>query len=196
MMYSKRNLLVVAATLAALSGSAQAETITFSGVEGIGNTTQDSFTVVGNNSTPGATGTLSGTLSVAPPLPPGISLSLQGSVFGPGNAFGVGTLSTVSSSGTVDARPVTINFIPTGQIDAPMTITSVTPFDQSQNAPLPTGTTASSTLSITLPDGLSIVPGPGVSVIPLPAALPLFGTGLGALGLLGWRRKRRTQVVA
>ena len=35
-----------------------------------------------------------------------------------------------------------------------------------------------------------------VSVIPAPAALPLFATGLGALGLLGWRRKRRTQSVA
>jgi hypothetical protein len=30
------------------------------------------------------------------------------------------------------------------------------------------------------------------SPIPLPAALPLFATGLGALGLLGWRRKRAT----
>jgi hypothetical protein len=29
------------------------------------------------------------------------------------------------------------------------------------------------------------------SVVPLPAALPLFATGLGALGLLGWRRKRK-----
>ena len=28
---------------------------------------------------------------------------------------------------------------------------------------------------------------------PLPAALPLFATGLGALGLFGWRRKRRAQ---
>jgi hypothetical protein len=27
---------------------------------------------------------------------------------------------------------------------------------------------------------------------PLPAALPLFATGLGAMGLLGWRRKRKT----
>jgi hypothetical protein len=27
--------------------------------------------------------------------------------------------------------------------------------------------------------------------VPLPATLPLFATGLGALGLLGWRRKRR-----
>jgi len=26
---------------------------------------------------------------------------------------------------------------------------------------------------------------------PIPAALPLFATGLGALGLLGWRRKRK-----
>jgi hypothetical protein len=25
---------------------------------------------------------------------------------------------------------------------------------------------------------------------PLPDALPLFATGLGALGLLGWRRKK------
>ena len=31
---------------------------------------------------------------------------------------------------------------------------------------------------------------------PLPAALPLFATGLGALGLLGWRRKRKAQAVA
>jgi hypothetical protein len=28
-------------------------------------------------------------------------------------------------------------------------------------------------------------------VTPLPAALPLFATGLGAFGLLGWRRKRK-----
>jgi hypothetical protein len=31
------------------------------------------------------------------------------------------------------------------------------------------------------------------AVTPLPAALPLFATGLGALGLLGWRRKRKAQ---
>ncbi len=34
------------------------------------------------------------------------------------------------------------------------------------------------------------------SAVPLPAALPLFGTGLGALGLLGWRRKRKAAAVA
>jgi len=31
---------------------------------------------------------------------------------------------------------------------------------------------------------------------PLPAALPLFATGLGGLGLLGWRRRRRAQTIA
>jgi hypothetical protein len=32
---------------------------------------------------------------------------------------------------------------------------------------------------------------PVPSNVPIPAALPLFATGLGALGLLGWRRKRK-----
>jgi hypothetical protein len=31
---------------------------------------------------------------------------------------------------------------------------------------------------------------------PLPAALPLFAIGLGALGLLGWRRKKKTAAIA
>jgi hypothetical protein len=31
-----------------------------------------------------------------------------------------------------------------------------------------------------------------VTATPLPAAFPLFASGLGALGLLGWRRKRKT----
>jgi hypothetical protein len=37
----------------------------------------------------------------------------------------------------------------------------------------------------------SIVFSPGVAATPLPAALPLFATGLGALGLLGWRYRSR-----
>lgn len=35
-----------------------------------------------------------------------------------------------------------------------------------------------------------------VSVTPLPAALPLYATGLGALALLRWRRKRKAAVAA
>jgi hypothetical protein len=34
-----------------------------------------------------------------------------------------------------------------------------------------------------------------LSEIPVPAALPLFATGIGGLGLLGWRRKRKAQAV-
>jgi hypothetical protein len=36
----------------------------------------------------------------------------------------------------------------------------------------------------------------GDTVTPLPAALPLFATGLGALGLFGWRRKKKAPALA
>jgi hypothetical protein len=36
----------------------------------------------------------------------------------------------------------------------------------------------------------------GTMTTPLPGALPLFATGLGALGLLGWRRKKKAQTGA
>jgi hypothetical protein len=44
--------------------------------------------------------------------------------------------------------------------------------------------------------GNGIPPDFGTSATPLPAALPLFATGLGALGLLGWHRKRKAQLTA
>jgi hypothetical protein len=37
---------------------------------------------------------------------------------------------------------------------------------------------------------------PVPSEVPLPTALPLFATGLGALGLLGWRRNRKNVAVS
>jgi hypothetical protein len=40
-------------------------------------------------------------------------------------------------------------------------------------------------------DNLDLTP---VGGTPLPAALPLFATALGGLGLLGWRRKRKARV--
>jgi hypothetical protein len=36
----------------------------------------------------------------------------------------------------------------------------------------------------------------GITATPVPGALPLFLSGLGGLGLLGWRRKRKAQAVA
>lgn len=44
--------------------------------------------------------------------------------------------------------------------------------------------------SITLVSG-SLVLAP----VPLPAALPLFATGLGVIGLLAWRKKRKVKVI-
>ena len=37
---------------------------------------------------------------------------------------------------------------------------------------------------------------PAISGTPLPAALPLFATSLGAMGLFGWRRKRKHAIAA
>jgi len=45
-------------------------------------------------------------------------------------------------------------------------------------------------------NGMSDVEGTTPSEIPAPEALPLFATGLGALGLLGRRRKRRAELAA
>lgn len=53
-----------------------------------------------------------------------------------------------------------------------------------------------STISIDVPGGaaafwVNYIGNVEIGATPLPAALPLFATGLGALGLLGWRRKRK-----
>jgi len=48
--------------------------------------------------------------------------------------------------------------------------------------------TVNYSISISLPDGAHFTP--------LPAALPLFATGLGAIGLLGWRRRRKAEALA
>jgi hypothetical protein len=45
-------------------------------------------------------------------------------------------------------------------------------------------------------DAVRVSISPASAATPLPAALPLFATGIGAMGLLGWRRKRKAQVVA
>ncbi|HXW64800.1 MAG TPA: VPLPA-CTERM sorting domain-containing protein [Burkholderiaceae bacterium] len=47
-----------------------------------------------------------------------------------------------------------------------------------------------------LPNGLTLEFSPNLAATPLPAALPLFASGLGALGLFGWRRKRNSAAVA
>jgi len=60
---------------------------------------------------------------------------------------------------------------------------------------------SSAELTTNIPNGISLGSAfstqTGTAVVtPLPAALPLFATGLGALGLLGWRRKRKATSAA
>jgi len=43
------------------------------------------------------------------------------------------------------------------------------------------------------PYQMRVTDAPAVSTTPLPGALPLFATGLGALGVVGWRRKRKAR---
>jgi len=46
----------------------------------------------------------------------------------------------------------------------------------------------SSPIDVVVVEGITSTP---PAATPLPAGLPLFATGLGALGLLGWRRRRK-----
>lgn len=51
-------------------------------------------------------------------------------------------------------------------------------------------------LTLDISPGLDNVVGTAATATPLPAALPLFATGLGAFGLLGWRRKKKSTALA
>jgi hypothetical protein len=61
------------------------------------------------------------------------------------------------------------------------------------DCPTCTGTRLSSNEDQNLEDDSQLPVRGAVSTTPLPAALPLFAIGLGALGLLGWRKKRKAQ---
>ena len=51
-------------------------------------------------------------------------------------------------------------------------------------------------LTLEISQGIDNIVGTAAAATPLPAALPLFATGLGALGLLGWRRKKKSAALA
>jgi hypothetical protein len=51
-------------------------------------------------------------------------------------------------------------------------------------------------LSNSTADGITFSVSPEISSTPLPAALPLFATGLSGLGPLGWRRKKKAVALA
>jgi hypothetical protein len=76
-------------------------------------------------------------------------------------------------------------------ISATGTISETTVLTGSLLAPAPVFYSAAYTQNALGQINASFNNGTAISPVPLPAALPLFATGLGALGLLGWRRKRK-----
>ena len=109
--------------------------------------------------------------------------------------FGIGEYAgafgaPINNSFTVSGGTITAySFQSDGGFNGPPNVTccTLTMFSSPVGAglsdlPFTTGTIA----------GVSVAFTPPVSSVPLPATLPLFATGLGALGLLGWRRKKKT----
>jgi len=92
---------------------------------------------------------------------------------------------TFGNGSTLDvALPITLNFPDNGYfgITSDLRIASIA-FGLSGG-----GTTQLGSFAI---DNLTIGAASPVDAIPLPAGLPLFASGLGALGLLGWRSRRK-----
>jgi hypothetical protein len=123
----------------------------------------------------------------------------QGPITG-ATEFGTGGYDP-ATTGTGDATGITEYPGPIFYLSVPDGYTSDTPLSN-------TGTWTEATLA-----GLGLTPGTyvwtwgtgadqsftldvGIAATPLPSALSLFGGGLGAIGLLGWRRKRKAQAVA
>lgn len=75
-------------------------------------------------------------------------------------------------------------------IDAadPFTITSMELLD-ANGVPIPG-------LTFTADDGTIFADAADMAAAPIPATLPLFVSGIGGLGLFGWRKKRKAQAVA
>jgi len=53
----------------------------------------------------------------------------------------------------------------------------------------------SGTASYIVYDNITLGSGTPIATTPLPATFPLFATGLGAMGLFGWRKKRKAAAV-
>lgn len=107
-----------------------------------------------------------------------VSQTVDGQPYNPGELVVGGTF---DDTGSVQYSPATDDFWL--QIDD---FSSTPAFVQVGYAQVSAGNNLFYTINNT--GSVSVTP---VSATPLPAALPLLATGLGALGLLGWRRKRK-----
>jgi hypothetical protein len=108
------------------------------------------------------------------------SISLIGAPFADGAFFDFGSIAPPTGGGLPN---VSLWSLAVGALDLPLTLVvtaSLFAFE-SPFAPL---------LTVEFEGDLRI----DVAAVPVPAALPLFGTGLGLLGLMGMRRRRRRSV--
>jgi hypothetical protein len=105
---------------------------------------------------------------------------------------GSGTAPNVTVSGTYEANyNNTTDYIDwTGAVSGVLTV----PVDFSNGAVVDLLFYNQSDWDITPKIGFDLVDGP--TATPLPPALSLFGGGLGMIGLLGWRRKRKAVAIA
>jgi hypothetical protein len=110
---------------------------------------------------------------------------------------GVGT-----GTGGSDPSNVLSFAVPQSVVGAPVPFSSPTAFTfTSTTGPLTSVTIATTATGLAGNANVSFNPISfsaisGLEVVPLPATLPLFASGLGALGLLGWRRKRTARAAA
>jgi hypothetical protein len=181
---------LVSATLVALAGliiHAQAETISISGTTSSTVTTNLTGTPPANMvGTAPLSGTGSGTLGA-------FSITANGTltVFGPDYitlSVTNGTFTDTFSDGTLfgtDTATGTTNGINTNSVVSFIFTGGTGAFAGDTG----TETSTESIVNATGADSASFTG--TLTTTPLPAALPLFAGGLGALGLFGWRRKRK-----
>ena len=113
-----------------------------------------------------------------------------GETFGFGNFLGVDIL--INGASIHPSYPTSITSV-SATLDLPTIVNGTFTTDVGQESLTVTYSASASGISIGLTlDDFFEGPAPAAAATsPLPAALPLFATGLGALGLLGWRRKRK-----
>jgi hypothetical protein len=141
-------------------------------------------------------------------LPTTAPLTATDFITGGLNVLASSTVASTSANGTFNGS-VSSNNLPT--ITIPNTTATATQTNPTAIGPFNTSLLIASSLTapFSMTETLSFTLAPGAEVnlvgfdttlgpapVPLPATLPLFATGLGALGLLGWRRKRKAQAVA
>jgi hypothetical protein len=139
------------------------------------------------------------TSSVNTTAPPSCSSSFSGGSGCGSSLFASGGLTTAQLSVPLD-QPILVQLRLDADVtaSAPLSASSVI-FGNSLDFPIGAALfNLEPGVTVNAPDSFvtnNIFAPPGtVAATPVPAALPLFVTGLGALGLLGWRRKKRAAV--